>query len=226
MTGVAIERGGGRPKLYKTDAGRRVPSVTTILSRWKESGGLVQWAYQQGIEGVELYAKRDQACDIGSAVHNAVEDHVHGLDGWATLNKAGLDQPSIEAAIHSYKAYLAWEGSARVKYLATEVPLISNTHRFGGTIDCVASIGDDEVVILDWKSAKALYQDNLLQVAAYALMWEECRKQPVSVAHICRFSKTGGAFEHRRWPNLDLAKEQFLRLRTAYEVDQKLNDLI
>lgn len=41
---------------YRNKDGKRVPSVTTVLGRFKDSGGLIKWAYNQGREheGVAL----------------------------------------------------------------------------------------------------------------------------------------------------------------------------
>lgn len=46
---------------YFTKDGVRVPGTTTIISRFKESGALIYWAYNRGKEGLELYESRDKA---------------------------------------------------------------------------------------------------------------------------------------------------------------------
>ena len=38
------------PIIYKDHRGNRLPSVTTIIGRFKESGGLLYWANQQGLK--------------------------------------------------------------------------------------------------------------------------------------------------------------------------------
>ena len=40
--------------ISKDHRGNRLPSVTTIIGRFKESGGLLYWANQQGLEGKTL----------------------------------------------------------------------------------------------------------------------------------------------------------------------------
>jgi hypothetical protein len=42
------------PVIYKDHRGNRLPSVTTIIGRFKDSGGLLYWANQQGLEGKTL----------------------------------------------------------------------------------------------------------------------------------------------------------------------------
>jgi hypothetical protein len=46
----APTKGKGRGK-YRLADGTRVPSVTEILSRFKEGGALIHWAWRLGMEG-------------------------------------------------------------------------------------------------------------------------------------------------------------------------------
>ena len=63
---------------YKTKDGKRVPGVTTIIGRFKDSGALLWWAFAQGKsaergEISSLYDKRDEAADNGTLAHELVE---------------------------------------------------------------------------------------------------------------------------------------------------------
>ena len=40
--------------------GQRLPSVTTVLSRFKDSGGLIHWAWSLGKEGKDYREERDK----------------------------------------------------------------------------------------------------------------------------------------------------------------------
>ena len=66
-----------RPGYYLAD-GSHVPSVTTIIGRFKESGGLIHWAWALGKEGKDYREVRDKAADAGTMAHDAVEAWVHG----------------------------------------------------------------------------------------------------------------------------------------------------
>ena len=66
---------------YKLKDGKGVPGVTTIIGRFKESGGLLYWACEQGksIERGEisnLYDKRDEAGESGTLAHEMVESYM------------------------------------------------------------------------------------------------------------------------------------------------------
>ncbi len=64
----------------------------------------------------------------------------------------------------------------------------------------------------------------LIQLAAYNLLWlENHPDRPLTGGfHLCRFSKENGDFSHHYWPNLDDAREQFILLRRAYDLDKQL----
>ena len=49
-------------KGYEID-GEKVPGVTTVLSRFKESGALMYWAWKQGTEGKDFRETKQAAAD-------------------------------------------------------------------------------------------------------------------------------------------------------------------
>jgi hypothetical protein len=192
------------PVIYKDHRGNRLPSVTSIIGRFKESGGLLYWANQQGLEGKTLDQARAEVTTPGTLAHKAVEDHINGRPETA-LTGAG---EVTEKARNAYAAYLHWEAMNRITFRHTEVSLASEQHAFGGTLDAVGMIGN-ELILLDWKCANAVYADYLYQLAAYGLLWNENYPDhpPVGGFHLCRFAKEQGDFSHHYFPchrqNLD-----------------------
>jgi len=71
------------PVIYKDHRGNRLPSVTTIIGRFKESGGLLYWANQQGLEGKTLDQARAEVTTPGTLAHyerlRQVFDDLFGL---------------------------------------------------------------------------------------------------------------------------------------------------
>ena len=156
------------PVIYKDHRGNRLPSVTTIIGRFKESGGLLYWANQQGLEGKTLDQARAEVTTPGTLAHKAVEDHINGRPETAL---AGAGEVT-EKARNAYAAYLNWEAMNRITFRHTEVALASEQYAFGGTLDAVGMIGN-ELILLDWKCANAVYADYLYQLAAYGLLWND-----------------------------------------------------
>lgn len=198
----------------------RVPGVTTVISRFKESGGLIHWAWDQGRQGLDYRETRDKAADAGTLAHAMVEADIRGT------KQPDLSQYTDEMAdkaLSSYAAYTEWKFQTKMKPVETELSLISRRYLFGGTIDAVQI--DDKVSLMDWKTSSGIYQDHIIQVGGgYSLLWEENFPDiPITGGfHILRFSKEEGDLTHHTWQNLDLAKDAFIYMRILFEIDKKL----
>lgn len=209
--------GEGRPKKgYYLADGKRVPGVTTILSRFKESGGLIHWAWKLGMEGKDYREERDAAADIGTLAHQLVQAEIRGQ---SPHDVALPDNEAGKPAWNAYIQYQQWAKLNNLEYFSTEVPLVSETCRCGGTPDAVCYI-NGELSIADWKSANSIYPENLIQLAAYKLLWEEIYPQyPIEGGfHLLRFSKDHGDFHHHRFGELDEAAEAFKLMRELYDI--------
>jgi len=197
--------------------GTRVPSVTTIISRFKESGGLVHWAWQLGCDGKDYRKVRDEAADAGTLAHAMVEAEIQGK----LYQPDGYDTETIEKAHQAYKAYQEWKRQTQLRALETECPLVSEGHRFGGTLD--AMFVQDKLSLGDWKTSNSIYPDYLVQLSAYSILWRENYPTlPITGGfHLLRFSKEGD-FAHHWWGDLREAEEAFLLMRRLYDLMDKL----
>lgn len=203
-------------KGYFTKDGEKIPSVSTILSRFKEASGLIHWAWKLGTEGKDYRQVRDQAADAGTLAHEMIDAYIHKqpmtVDG---------DGEVVRQARNAFQSYLSWEKSVDVRIEWTERQLVSEEHRFGGTPDAFGII-DNKPVLLDWKSSNAIYSDYLIQLAAYGLLIKEVYGVEVQGHYLCRFSKEHGDFSVHHYPDLKEAARMFLLLREAYEIDKTL----
>lgn len=218
---------------YTLPDGSKVPGTTTVAGRFKESGGLLQWAFQQGKAGkVTLYEDSQKACDIGTAAHGMIEAHINGASIDDAIKSFGLEPSMATKALNAFEQYLTWERQTKLKMLSKyqEIQLVSTKYRFGGTPDAIGEI-DGQIVLLDWKTSNGVYQDYLLQLAAYNHLindgvvmgtWEPLGLKIAGGFHLCRFSKDHPDFAHHYYGELDLAWEQFQLFRTAYENDKLL----
>ena len=214
-----------RPKRgYKNAAGVRVPGVTTIIGRFKDSGGLMWWAFGQGQaaergEINSLYDKRDEAAEAGTLAHAYVEAHISG-EKFPDLSKYPTE--IAKQAMQGYDNYLKWQDSTNMVIVEQEMPMVSEKYQFGGTPDAIMVRG--ELALGDWKTSNAVFQDHIIQLAAYKALWEENNPdRPITGGfHLCRFSRDHGDFTHHFWSELDDAWEQFKLFRVAYDIDKKL----
>lgn len=222
MTEAALQReftamrGSGRPDEYRTSDGERVPSVTTVLSRFKDSAGLLRWANAEGLAGRKLYEDKT-ALDVGSLVHSMVEAKIHGDP------LPSVPDEHVDAVHSSYSGFLAWFDAYEFEIVATELPLVSEEWKFGGTIDSVLRDKQGRLCIGDWKTSNAIYADYLIQLAGYGFLWNEHAPEDAKITggfHLVRFSKAHGDMEHRHFPELDDAWTMFTLLRQSYELDK------
>lgn len=213
---------------YRNAAGERIPGTTTIIGRFKDSGGLLHWAYKQGQasergEISSLYDKRDEAAESGTLAHAMVEARINGLDPFTVEDRDDASDEVIKQAEQAYNSYLNWESLTKVKIVEQEIQLVSEEYQFGGCPDAIGEMRG-ELCLLDWKTSNGIYQDYLIQLAAYKQLWDENNPQrPITGGfHLCRFAKSHGDFSHHYWPELDDAWEQFKLFRRAYDLDKSL----
>jgi hypothetical protein len=214
------------PGGYFTADGKRVPGVTTITGAWcpgKE--GLLVWANRLGLQGKDHREVRDEAANIGTLVHNMVEEHAHGKSPDGVRQKWSSLKPDLFGkADQGFQGYLDWAAQTKLEIVETETPLVSETHRYGGTPDAIGYV-NGKLALLDWKSSASIREDMLIQLAAYWKLWNECRPaDPVESFHLLRFGKEFGDFHHHHWPVevMERAWSAFDHLRHVYELSKLL----
>jgi hypothetical protein len=152
----------------------RAPSVTQIIGRFKESGALINRAFREGVEQgrarvqvPNLYRKK--AAEIGTTVHKMVElviTDTHPIEGELRRLVAKLpDKAMRESAWEAFNAFLSWEEDIAVKYVDQEIGLVSERHRYGGTIDAIGHVNGAGAALLDWKTSSRVHTDHLIQLA-------------------------------------------------------------
>lgn len=214
--------GGGRPaKGYRNADGKRVPGVTTITGRFKESGGLIRWAHRMGLEGKDIDWERDSAAEAGTIAHQWVDDTIHGRD---LTGYPDVDEALIEKARLGLQAFRDWQSQTKMEIVETETPLVSEEYQYGGTFDAIGTVNGKRTLI-DFKTSAGIYSDFIIQVAAYRnLVEERDGAGTIQALQILRLGKEYGDFHAHSFPTavLDLGWEQFKLLRQAYELDKKL----
>jgi hypothetical protein len=182
------------------------------------------WACEQGkaIERGEIatmYDKRDAAAEAGTLAHSLVEAHINELP-----LPVLPDNEIGKQAQQGYENYIRWAEDNRIQVIKQEEQMVSEVYRFGGCPDALGIDNRGQLCILDWKTSNGVYLDYLLQIAGYRILHEEKhRDQPITGGfHLLRFSKENADFAHHYWSELDDAKEMFVLLVRAYELDKRL----
>lgn len=168
--------------------GKRVPSVTTVLSTigWGQENLLV-WANNLGLEGKKHTEERQRAADIGTIAHQKIDDHLHRRQFKVPDDAT---QEMMDMANLAFRAYRDWEKVHHVRVVASEFQLTSTTKFFGGTPDSICEV-DGETVLVDYKTSKWLFAKHVLQVSAYLDLIAECKGLQIDRAIILRVGKDG-----------------------------------
>ena len=182
-----------------------LPSVTTMLKCIDKSGAMIGWAkkttlakvrgsllsrdapgfepgdytgYIEWIEGVLADSKdapeeeRDRGASKGTSAHKLIADILSGQN------------PSIpEGLARSVQGALKMIADKRLTVEAIEVPVWHPVCEYAGTVDMVARDTDGQLVVVDWKRAKGIYDEHGYQVAAYADAIAELTGEPVHTAY-------------------------------------------
>ncbi len=219
----------GRPEGgYKID-GQRVPGVTTIAGRYKESGGLLAWAWQQGRDGKDFRESRDAAADAGTCCHTMIEADWHGK----VLDRSTYKPEVLAKADHAFLAYLQWKEQTKLEIIKPELTLLSKKYLFGGTLDAILVQG--KLCLGDWKTSGGIYSDMLIQVAGgYSLLYQEnFPKEEINGVQIIRFAKPDHpddpiTFAHHYWSAevIPLCQRQFILFREAYDYEKRIKKLL
>lgn len=163
------------------------PSVTSILGIFAKPQ-LDKWKMQQvalaamrlertADESDDYFADRiideafdqvEQAADLGSRIHEAIEKHYDG--------EAVPDDLSIYT-----KPVFAWQAQKQVNFIEREKVLVNPQHGFAGTMDIACTYGGDGIGTIDFKTRKTKpdvevkpYDGQIMQIAAYgATYWGE-----------------------------------------------------
>ena len=199
---------------YFLKSGERVPSVTTILNRFKDSGGLIHWAWQLGKDGKDYREERDKAADVGTIAHEMVDCDIHGRE----FDPSQYDRELVAKATRCFEAYKDWAASHKLRPAETEMQLVSERYRYGGTPDVL--FVDGRLVLGDWKTSNRVYPEYLCQLAAYRWLVIENRPEMnvAPDAYLLRFDKEHGDFHVHHYTDLDDAWRAFIRMRELYDL--------
>jgi len=198
-------------RYYTTPEGNNYPSVTTMLGHFGKKQ-INEWRKRIGEENANRISKA--AASRGTKLHNIIEKYLGNEDMQIT------DTFQLEL-FKSCLMYLNNIDNIRLQ----EKYLYSNHLRLAGTVDCIADY-ENKLSVIDFKTSSRPKQYNqiesyFLQTTAYAIMFEECYKIPVSriVIIIAVENDYPQVFKEKR----DNFAKKLLEYRDEYE---RVNNLL
>jgi hypothetical protein len=204
--------------VYKTIDGARVPSVTTILGILNKPA-LLDWAWKCGVDGLDYKTVRDTAAGAGTLAHSMIQSHLSGT----TCDTSEYSQQDIEKAENAVIKFYNWLDQNPIRPLNLEFALVHEELKYGGTIDCLAQrVDTGDIVLIDFKTGKAIYSDMFYQLSAYE---ELLRHNNISFSRsmILRIGRDESeGFEVRESGNLSAHFELFKHALAIYRLQGEL----
>jgi hypothetical protein len=143
--------------------GMKYPRVTRVKGIIKNPG-LVAWQVAVGKKKAnEIMKKRG---DFGTRIHKLIE---------ITLNKEKVElnnyDEETQTTMRLFDVFLT-EHDIKPELLEQHLWFkLSEEYRYAGTADFIGYV-DGKLMLLDWKTSKAIYDDMWLQLSAYVVAFE------------------------------------------------------
>lgn len=165
-----------------------------------------------------------EAGEIGTQAHARCEWLVRK---WLGL-LVGPEPQCCERALWASLSFEDWAAAHHFKPIASEMVVYSALYDCAGTLDIVGYV-DGEKQIVDIKTAKAVWPEARLQVAAYAKLYESmglCEPGEIKTCTILRIPKNlqDPDFEAVAVTNLDELWEAFLHAGALWCWQQSMNE--
>ena len=201
---------------YKTSEGQIVPGATTITGLLNKPF-LVTWANRLGLEGIDSSKYTDEAAAVGTLAHALIQADLQG----DPVDHDLYSKQQLDLAENALLSYYEWKSRHKIEPIFCEKQMVSDTMRYGGTIDCYCML-DGKPTLLDFKTGKAIYDEYFVQLAAYAELLRE-NGHEVDQVRILRVGRdeTEG-FEERSVPDTRKYFEIFKNLLNIYYLKREL----
>lgn len=198
--------------------GKKLPTTTQVIGRFKNATGLIIWSNQLGLQGLNYFDELKKAGNTGTALHDLAELYIL---------KKEYELPDDPIAIHCFEQFIEWWESLDCEVIWTEKKYTSEKLNVGGCPDLLVK-KDGKYILVDFKTSKAVYSDMLIQLSCYAALIKENDGIEIDRAVIVRFPKDDDETEIKKFFKDDLAVglKQFTLLRKAFDLDKDLNKIL
>jgi len=188
--------------------GQNVKNMTSITGIITNKDAMVGWAAKRcklqflemilpntsySLEELDGIAKeiqsaprknKESAGDVGTAVHNYIEDH---------LTYDVIPKIDHKEEAHAFNGYLQWynEQGKDLEIVSLERKVYSKKHNYTGTTDALFKDKNGDYIIYDWKTSSGIYWSMLLQETGYAMALEEELGIKIKKGVVANFPKKG-----------------------------------
>ncbi len=147
--------------------GTLVPGSTTILKQL-DKPFLVKWANKLGKEGKDVTEYVNNSAKLGTLIHSIVESHLLKQE----IDVSNYTDDELTLAELAFGRYMAWENQHTIENVEVEKVLVSETYKYGGSIDIYCKL-DGVYTVIDLKTSKSVSLDQEIQVSSYEQLVRE-----------------------------------------------------
>lgn len=221
MAKKRLERNAEHQRYYLSD-GTQVSGASRIAKIGDSSEGIIYWAWDMGMKGIDYRKARDGFADVGHITHFMVDCFLSGDE--ADLRE--FTQEEIEVAEPCFEKFLDFWTKEDLTVLGIEEQLVHEELRYGGTLDLRAHDAEGRIVLIDWKSSKRLYNSHKWQLGGYELLANEhYPTAKVERRAIIRTTRDPKDRFHAHWFNQDAADkamEMFASQASHFDTMERL----
>lgn len=153
---------------YYNSKHEEVPSVTTVMKLLYKDG-LLEWSNYIGKRGIDYTKFMEEKANLGTAVHEWLEADLEHRKSLILGTETFLKE--VEDIASSFSVV---KDALKINNVRTEISLSSE--RFGGTCDLLCDLminGDPARCLCDFKTSKAVYTTQFIQLGGYLLLLKE-----------------------------------------------------
>lgn len=151
-----------------------------------KTDGLMRWAEKLITENKDRATESANAMGRGTIAHHMIDNYIWGDDPEADIpSSESLNiteharSQQIIIAREAFDWFRYWWTELGMRPVVSELSMVCDMHRFGGTPDCVAMDVDGHTWIVDWKTGGKIQDEHFLQAAGYIYLWRTGRANQI-----------------------------------------------
>lgn len=158
---------------------------------------------------------KDAAADLGTKAHAYID----------VIVKGGRPEKLDNDILKPVSAFAEWWRKCGITLLLGDTKVASRVHQYGGSLDAVGWDGARQcLVLIDFKTSKAIYDEYALQVSAYVRAFEEMYGVSIPRAICIRFAKDGARTNENGFEVVEVRSidESFKAFLAAKELAERM----
>jgi len=200
--------------------GKYYPSVTSVLNYFPKNQFFHSWLKDVG-HNADIIASK--AAGEGTQVHTAIDRFLNGEEiTW--IDEFGKAQYNLDVWKMILKFTDFWN-THKPELISTEYHVFSDTHEYAGTADLIVKI-NNKLWLLDIKTSNSLHTSYGLQLAAYAMAWNETHNEVIEETGILwlkastRTEGKGDTIQGKGWQLKPYSNilSNFMMFKNIYEI--------